>query len=54
MSPGVGYGRDQLLTCLSNTTHYTYTIQVQTNGNVALMCLTKTPAPQWEMRMCEV
>ncbi len=34
-SPGLGYGRAQLKMGISNRTHYSYTTQVQTNGNVA-------------------
>ncbi len=36
MSPGLGYGRAQLLMYISNTTHYTYTMQIGTYGNMAL------------------
>ncbi len=36
-SPGLGYGRAQLMMCISKTMHYTYTTQLQTNGNSALV-----------------
>ncbi len=34
--PGLGCGRAQLMTCISNIMHYAYTMQLWTNGNVTL------------------
>ncbi len=32
MSPGLGYGRATLMTCISNKMHNAYTTQLRTNG----------------------